>query len=215
MITQSQIVDAVHIAPQARALGDRNYWKNIVSNLLPVVLTRIATSHSFDFVMNSQSFTWTANEQGVALHGVNEDLLEVVSLKHGTTVLQKMRKADAIDVLSNGNSLGGVKMWYQDGVDNDGFPKITLADLPSEDETVVIDYRRKNIELSQWPDDFAWVIVSGLMYQIGAISKPAYQSDIKDMVRLYKRGGKDYTIAGLDPQILQANQQVNSNYRSN
>lgn len=204
------------MTPTAREMGDKNYWKQTVKSILPSVLNEVSVAHSFDFVMDSYSLTWDTTTE--TLTGNNNDLLEVQTIRYGTPyrVLAHVRKIDILERVESGGTLGGVKAWYQSGVDNQGFPKITLVDAPSASATATVDYRKKNVPLADWPDDFEWVLVSGIMARLSpGMYYLKFRQEIKDMVRRYKVGGKDVNQADVDPQILATNHKIYRNYRSN
>jgi hypothetical protein len=120
-----------------------------------------------------------------------------------------MRRVDAYDLVENDNTVGGVKAYYQSGVDNRGFPKITLIDTPgTANQTIRVDYRKKNLTLAIFPDDFGYVIAHGVLAWVNPLHRRQYNKVLKKMINRHKAGGKDYNPMQMDPHIVGTNRRI-------
>lgn len=207
-MTVDQLINLVVALPQAKAIGDKAYWALVVPDLVQHVVDEMAMSFDFDFTLNEYSTT-TDGTATMTLTGENMDLRDIATIRYNSTdVLQRMRPADAFDLIDSSGTLGGVYVWYQSGVDSSGFPKVTFLDTPPSGKTLNVSYRRKNIPLSAIPNDFGWVLGFGALSWVNPEYRVQFERSLKKMMRRYQFGGKDTNIAMMDPHASMDNRTI-------
>lgn len=225
-MTTSDITALVRTLPVAASIGDETYWSNAVPVILKQVLDEIASSYDFNFVMSEYSSVQTVADQAdYNIYGDNYGLRDIISIRLGSDkdVLAKLRPLDADNLLSGGNTLGGVKGWYSFKTTNNGYPVVTLFDTPSSGgDTLYIRYRMKNIPIQAFPDSFGWVIARGVLawvasgqvvqgqngptsFSLQQDAEFRFRQALARMIQRYRSGGADIDMVGVDPHITLTN----------
>lgn len=211
----NDIAKVIAAVPANRALGDESYWRDVTANILPSVIDEVTQAFDWDFsITEDTSQSTVADTAEYTLQGKNKDLRDIVTIRLGTksSVLQKMRRLDAMDLLENGSNIGSVSAWYQSGVDSSGYPKVVLIDTPTTIETLKVLYRKRDIPIELFPANFQWVLKAGVISYVQPETRIVFMDAIKRMIKRHRVGGKDYNPAQLDPQIVQANRELNDLY---
>jgi hypothetical protein len=215
MITVQDLTKLIATLPEARVINaDHQYWEQMVPTVVSSVLDEITSAYDFDFTLNEYSATSVAGTAEYELTGDDYDLRDIAGIRYGSdsTVLQRMRALDAHDLLENDPDLGGVRVWYQSGVNAQGFPKVTLIDTPSTAETIKVYYRKRNLELTNFPDDFGYVIARGVLAWVSQNHRLQFERALKRMIKRHKVGGKDYMMAQPDPHVAVTNRVISDLY---
>lgn len=215
MITQEEIANVVMTSLQGREVGDETYWNDVMPGAIKSVKSEILTSFDWDFLLNDYTVTFTATAEQT-VKGADDDLREIVSIRYSTgeTVLQKMRTLDAYDLLDSdsNNTSRAVSIWYLSETNSVGFPIIKLIGTPTSSESAKILYRRRDVELSKWPDELSHVMAAGVMANLSPQHRATFERILKRAIRRHKIGGKDYNRAQMDPQIVGTNRCISDLY---
>ena len=209
MISKEQLAKVVAATPEGIAVGDKTFWSQTIDALLEPLLDKISAAYDWDFVMEEYSDeTTVADTASYTFEGSNKDLRDVVNIRYGDSkkVLSKIRALEADDLLSDDGGLGGVKAWYQYGLDDHGYPQIVLVDTPATTgETLHVRYRRKEIGLKDFPDGFSDVMVDGVLGYLSDAKRIRFERSLKRMISRYRVGGRDISIVGMDPHLSLGN----------
>lgn len=165
-MTVDSIAQIIIGIPEMRAISaDKDFWTTTVGEIVQQVIAEIATIYDFDFTLKDYgSVVSVADLATYKLQGQNSDLRDIVAIRYGTELLNRIRQIDAYEIQESGSSLGGTVVWYQSGMIA-GFPEITLIDTPATGGTALnVLYRRRNIELGAIPDEFGFVIAQGFCH---------------------------------------------------
>jgi len=215
MITVENLTKLIATLPEARAINpNEDYWKQMVPTVVSSVLDEITSAYDFDFTLNEYSTTSVSGQAEYEITGDDYDLRDIAGIRYGTdsTIIQRMRALDAHDLLEGGSNLGAVQAWYQSGVTANGFPKVTLMDTPSSAVTIKVYYRKKNLELTMFPDDFGYVVARGVLAWVSESHRLMFEKALKQMIKRHKVGGKDYMMAQLDPHVVHTNRKISDLY---
>lgn len=211
-MTSAAITDIIAALPEARKIGDAAYWSQIVPKILVAVMDEVVTSYDFDFTMREYSDLVTvANQSDYTVEGENGDCRDVVSVRLGSDKkpLARMRTLD-VDVLSYLSALGGVTYW-DPYTRTDYYPVIRLVPTPTASEAgqeLWIRYRKKEIEITDFPSEFGYVLAQGVLAWIDPNRRRSFEARLRKMVRRYKAGGRDVQLMPIDPQRAVANEEI-------
>lgn len=210
-MTQGDIIAEVSALPQLKDNGSD--WGVVIPKMLPSILDDISQRFDWDFMLREYSTSTVANQAEYALQGAAQDLGDIVQIRYDDDeVLQNIRRLDAYDIVANNSTVGGVKMWYQSGVDGFGFPKVTLVDTPSSVKTLKVLYRKKMADITKFPDHFQGLIVNAILMRLGVVSSGSWDNQLREKIRRHKSGGKDYNPAQIDPHMQRTQQKISGLY---
>jgi hypothetical protein len=203
------IVKVVASLPQAKDVGEMAYWEEVTPSFVNLVIEQVVANYDWDFIMDEYStVTSVSGQADYTLTGRNNSLRDIVSIRYGTekTVLSKMRTLDADEALQNSPSISSVSSWFQALRDAQGFPIVTLIATPTATGDILrVRYRVKNIPLDRFPEEFNYVIAYGVLAWVAPDYTRLFNSKLKNMVKRYSLGGKDYQPVSYDPHIMRTN----------
>lgn len=211
----NKVVAIITSLPISKTSGDQTYWKQAAPQLAAPVVTEIAYAFDWDWLMRlDDSHSTAVNTSEYVIRGSEKNIYDIVNIRIGDTVLNRYRTLDGHDLLANGAEFGGVKAWFQDGVDSGGFPNIRLLDTPDSVQTLKILYRRANIGVAEIPDHFSSVVAYGILAMMDPKYDAIYQRRLKEKIVRHKLGGKDINLVQLDPHIVQTNNTIAELYNA-
>lgn len=209
-MTVDSIARIITAIPEMRAVNaDKDYWIGIIGGIVTQVIAEIGTAYDFDFTLKDYGdVTSVADQASYVIPGKGKDLRDIVAIRYGTELLNRIGRIDAYEIQESGGSLGGTVAWYQSGLVGK-FPEITLIDTPTSAGVVLnVLYRRRNIELGTIPDEFGFVIAQGVLSWIRPDRRILFERALKKMIKNHKRGGKDIDLVGVDPHITMTNNTI-------
>ena len=213
-----QISTIVAALPEAKDIGGKNFWNGVVPKFVPLIIDEIVGSYDFDFAVNEYSdVTTVANQANYELEGESKDLRDIINIRIGDSnaVLAKLRPLDADDLLDTNDVAGGVGAWYQFGLSGAGFPVITLVRTPTVGgDALKVRYRKNNIPIEDLPDEFGFLIVSGVLGWILPAKRVQDERLLTKVIKRYRYGGKDINRASAGPNIEATNMQISNIYGS-
>jgi hypothetical protein len=209
-MTVDSIAQIITAIPEMRVVSaDKDYWISVIGEVVEQVIAEIGTAYDFDFTLKDYgSVTSVADTAAYKLQGRNSDLRDIVAIRYGTELLDRIRRIDAYEIQESGASLGGTVAWYQSDLIG-GFPEVTLIDAPGTSGVALnVLYRRRNIELGTIPDEFGFVIAQGVLSWLRPDRRILFERALKKMIKNHKRGGKDIDLVGVDPHIAMTNNKI-------
>jgi len=208
-MTVEQLVSIIAATPEGKAVGLKEFWADVMDDVLRPVLNKIATMYDWDFAMAEYSDKTTiASTADYEMTGTNFDLRDIVNIRLGSgkKVLNHRRPAEADGAQSESGTIGGTNSWYSFKTTDDGYPIVTLFDTPSSGgDALHVRYRMKDVPLSRFPGSFDWVIVDGVMGQLSDAKQARFNRSLKQMIKNYRDGGADVSIVGMDSHIANSN----------
>ena len=211
-MTEQQIVDVVIYQPTIRAMqGEDNEKRRSIETIIPMVTDEISVSYDWDFVLAKAVETSVANQPDYVLKGNNRDCRDIINIRFGDNN-KLLNKRDAVDLdeYLDGRTISTVMIWTPIAR-KFGFPQIKLTDAPdSSTDDITYRYRRKDVPLSEFPDEFLYVFISGVMKNMVPQFRGLFKDDINNMIRRYSGEGGEDDPAKQDPLIVYRN-----NRRSN
>lgn len=205
----NKVVTIITSLPISKTSGDQTYWKQATPQLAAPVVDEIARAFDWDWLIRvDDSHSTVANTSTYTIQGSEKNIFDIVSIRIGDTVLSRYRTLDGHDLLAGGAQFGGVKAWFQDGVDSGGFPKIRLLDTPEATHTLKVMFRRANIGVAEMPDHFAGTVAYGILAMMDPKYDVIYQRKLKEKIARHKLGGKDINLVQIDPHIVQTNNTI-------
>ena len=116
---------------------------------------------------------------------------------------------------SNGQSPDATAAWDQFSRNAKGFPIIRLLAVPGSGGTALhIRYRRNNVMLQNFPDEFGYVIALGVLGWVNPIMRRAFERQLKKIIKNHRKGGKDVQIVSINPHMVQTNNTVSGLYEA-
>lgn len=209
-MTVDSIAQIITAIPEMRAVNaDKDYWISVIGEMVEQVIAEIGTAYDFDFTLKDYGdVTSIADQTAYVIQGKGKDLRDIVAIRYGTELLDKIGRIDAYELQESGGSLGGTTAWYISEMAGD-FPKVALIDAPGTTGVALnVLYRRRNIELGTIPDEFGFVIAQGVLSWIQPERRILFERALKKMVKNYRRGGKDVDLVGVDPHITRTNNDI-------
>lgn len=209
----NKVVAIITSLPISKTSGDQTYWKQAVPGLAAPVVTEIAYAFDWDWLIRlDDSHTTVANTHTYVIRGSEKNIYDIVNIRIGDTVLHRYRTLDGHDLVAGGAAFGGVKAWFQDGVDSGGFPQVRLLDTPDTVQTLKVLYRRANIGVLEIPDHFASLVAYGILAMMDPKYDAIYQRRLKEKIVRHKLGGKDVNPVQLDPHVVNTNNIISELY---
>lgn len=206
-MTEAQLEKIVLAYPVIQGMaGSPESKKETIRAFLPVVLDEIIMSFGWDFATDEADATSVAEQAEYVLKGNKGDCRAIVNVKFGSTptLIDRMSQVD-MDELLVGRTITTVQYWVDDGI-TQGFPQIKLVDAPdTANLTIRYRYWKKNIGLSEFPNEWGGVVASAVVKEMAPEYWPIYQSKLNDMKDKYRPSGGEDNPAKLDPHIVARN----------
>ena len=212
-MTKEKLVAFLKVLPEARKLGDEQFWNDTAPPIADQVVSDIISSYDFPFVFRNYTLPTEANVGEYKIEGESKDIRDIVSIRLGSgySVLPELRPLDAYDAISETQTGSGINFWYEDRRETDNFPIIILVNTPSSVQNLYIRYRIKDITLAQFPDEWSHVIAAGVIGWVTG-NDGFYRTKLKQMVKRYKSRGKTTQTMSGDPHMVATNNRIASLY---
>ena len=215
-ITTNGLISKVLSLPLVRAieLGD-NEKRDTVQEFIEPVIDEVLTSHLWDFMLDEATFlNGTVKDQAnYTLEGNKSDCRDIVTVKYGDAenVLEERDPIDMEEWLT-GRTHNTVNFWIMDGR-VDKFPRIKIIATPGT-ANVQIKYRyaKNNVTLNDVPNEFEFVIVSGIASWLIPGYVRLYDRHIKKMISHHAVAGGHDRPALVDRYLVQMNNRRSRKY---
>lgn len=212
-MTADDLYKMIYAIPEARAISqEAAYWNEVTKRFIDPVLSEISVAHDFDFVLGEYStLSTTAGAASYTIFGSDNDCRDVINVRYGDNdlLLTRYRATEVDAIKSEGQDPSSVFGWYTFARSSEGFPIIILVNTPSESgKTLHVRYRKKVIQLSQFPNDFSYIITVGVLSYLRPASRPLFDKLLKKMVMRYKAGGRDTDRTPISPELVRYNNDI-------
>jgi len=210
-MTTNDLINIVEAMPDIRVIDmvPANKRKAI-QQLVPVALDEVVVSYDWDFATDVADETTVANQAEYTLKGNGNNCRDIINLRYGTTsdgfvLLDKMRPVD-VDAFVSGRTVTGVGAWTPHGRSSAGFPKVKILNAPSGSTNILrYRYRRKNVNISEFPENFKFVLIGAIVKRLIPAFDVVYQRDLETMIDHYAMSGGEDMPAALDPVLIARN----------
>ena len=155
MTTEEHVTSMLYMPDVLRWQADEGQKRRTLELALVSAIDRIANTYDFPFAVNTTTFT-TDGSATYVLRGTNSDCRDIVSMRKGNTIIERRLPREMDDILSR-QTPSKAQYWVLTGVE-DGHPKVTLYDTPNSGDTIEYRYRRRNIPVSDFPNEWAYVL---------------------------------------------------------
>ena len=209
-MTVQEIQDRLLGLPELLALDlDASAITKSIDTYAPEVVREVATRYDWSFVLETHDHTdgTVASQADYTLLGKHDNARDIINIRYGDNlVLLDERTPERQDEWQTQRAaLSDVWIWIPNGREGKS-PKITLYGTPSTaGKTLRYRYRRDNVTLQEWPQDFEFVIVSGVASKLFPNRRSIFEADIQIMVDRYESSGGEDDPAIQDPRIISAN----------
>jgi len=218
-MTLQELVKKAVASSYIKALAkDVRPSKTELTDYAGLIGNEVAARHDWDFVLSQADKTTVADQAEYTLKGNANDCRDVVNIRYqadGVTsfsLLERKRPVDMDAFLSN-RDVTGVGWWYVSGRDSSGFPKVTIIDPPAAaGETLRYRYRKNNIGVAEFPDEFWGVLLSCLIGKFVPSQVGLYEKLLRIMIDRYAVSGGEANPARLDPKVVQLNNKIGGLY---
>lgn len=196
--------------PAIKALSDDDSGKrSALRAMLPEVKKKVLYSHDWFFAIDEADESTVADQADYILHGNNMDCRDIINVRYGADAdsLELLDKRSGIDLDEwlTDRSQTAVAVWTLAGLDH-SFPKIKLVGAPSvSDYLIRYRYRKANVPDSDIPDDFSYLMITGLVSRLIPAYEPVFERDLKTMIDHYSYGGGEDNPAKQDPLVVSRN----------
>ena len=206
-MNQDALISAVMLMPAIRGITMSDSEKRTALEAqLPSVKTKILYSYDWDFAIDEKSTVTVADQAAYVLKGNANDCRDIINIRYGSSaiLIDRMRQVD-FDEWYTYRTLTSVAKWVPDGRE-EGFPRVRLYSTPSvAGEAILYRYRRTDVTISEFPDDFAFVFQSGLAMRMIPGYDKVFKDDLGDMIKMYNFGGGEDNQIKQDPSIVLRN----------
>lgn len=208
-MTEEQLVKIVLTVPAIRNMTDAlESKKDSIKAILPIVLDEVVMSYGWDFACDEADYSGgtVADQATYVLTGNSNDCRAVVNIKYGSDLdlLDKMSQIDVDEWLTD-RTQSAVAIWVPDGITR-GFPQIKLVGAPSDaGDTIRYRYWKNNITVASFPNEWAGVLVAGIVKEMVPEYTPIYRMKLNDMMDNYNPAGGEDNPAKLDPIMVLRN----------
>ena len=214
-----RLVDLVEVVPAMRAIkGTINQKRKDLGLYALNIADEVATEWDWGFTTGETDESSVANQATYTLKGKNNDCRDIINVRviadgaDGWTLLVEYSQTDMDELLSN-RSADGMSMWTPDGRDANGYPKIKIFAAPSSaDWTIRYRYRRNNISISDFPDEFTRVLQSALLSKFLPSYRIVYTKDLNDMIERYAAIGGTPRTVRLGADVMLRNNRIGRDY---
>lgn len=210
-MTEAEIVNTVLMNTDIRALElTLDQKRDAVQSLFETTLDEIVIAYDWDFSTDTADESIVADQASYTLKGNSGNCRDIINIRYGsTTSLSLLDKRSPIDYDEwiTGRSVTTVSIWVPDGRSN-GKPKVTIVKTPTDATKILrYRYRRNDIAFSDFPEEFSFVIISGLLKRMLPAYTPVYKKDLDLMIDRYSGGGGEDNPVKQDPLIVHLNNQ--------
>ena len=206
-MNKNSLINSVLLLPVIRAVSMTEAEKRSgLEAQLPSITSKILYSYDWDFAVDEETATSVIDQGSYTLKGKTNDARSIINIRYGSNLklIDKMRQVD-YDEWSTGRTISTVIKWVPDGI-HQGFPRIRLYSAPTASgDAIKYRYRRKDITLSEFPDDFDYVFESGLAMRIIPSFDSLFRDDLGDLIKMYDFGGGEDNQVKQDPLITHHN----------
>jgi hypothetical protein len=205
-MTLDEITLHISKIPDAMKMGDASYWKQVVSGIMPGITEEIGMAYDWDFIFDVKTITIISGVATYTITGTTYNIRDIQDIRYGNNevAIPRMRIMDALDFIEQ-NQPTSVQGWYVESVNKNGYPVVRLVGTPTEDTTMKVRYRRRDIPFADFPAGFGLLFVSRLLAEISPERTLSYKNLLKLYIKRYHVGGKDYMQLQQDPQIVAGN----------
>ena len=199
-----RLITLVSSKPAFRLIGLPDAEKTkAITEYARTAIDRIAMRKDFNFAVGTASTVTVASQSDYTLKGNQDDCREVINIVYGSdaVLLDKVEGVQWDVDIELFESPSTPSVWYELQLDN-GFPQVKIIATPSvADETLAYRYRRKNIPIEEFPDEWAFVLVDVIMMTLADVFKDKderlvmydfegkAERSIRDMVNNYRKEG--------------------------
>lgn len=214
-MTLDEIVLYISRIPDASKMGDQSYWKLTVGWMLPGITEEIAMAYDWDFIFGSKTVTVTSGTATYTITGTDYNIRDIQDIRYGENevAIPRMRLLDGLDYIEQ-NQPTSVQGWYVESWNKSGYPVVRLVGTPTENTTMVIRYRKRDIPFVDFPAGFGMLFAARALAEVSPDRLMRYERLLKKYIKRYHVGGKDYMQLQQDPQIVAGNRYRSSLYRT-
>ena len=204
-MTEQNIVSVVLMLPVVQGIEiPVDQKRDALRALMPGALDEVVMAYDWRFAIDKATESSVADQADYTLEGNNGDCRDIINVKYDGDLLTKMRQV-AWDEYITDRTHTGVNTWIPTAPVN-GFPTITIKATPSTaDEDITYRYRRKNVPIQDFPDEFGFVLVSALTKRIVPEYTAVYDNDLEEMINRYAYGGGESDQIKQDPKVVAKN----------
>lgn len=195
---------------------------SIVSNAAEVfaeeAINEVVQANDWDFACNETTHSGgtTDGEGQYTLEGANTDAQSIIWIKYSSDedLLTKMTPNQLARFLHN-RTHSITNIWVPDGRVN-GFPRVKLVATPGEDSVQIkYRYKMKSVTLTEYPDEYDYVITSGVLKRLLPVYSSIFENDLARMISTYESASGDESPAILDPHLIDSNNRRHTLYGYN
>lgn len=212
-MTLDEIVLFIARIPDAAKMGDQSYWKMTLGGMLPGITEEIAMAYDWDFIFASKVVTVTSGTSSYTITGTDYNIRDIQDIRYGENdvAIPRMRVLDALDY-TEANQPTSVQGWYIESWNKSGYPVVKLVGTPTENTTMTIRYRKRDIPFAEFPGGFGMLFAARALAEVAPQRQIRYEQLLKKYIKRYHPGGKDYMQMQQDPQIVAGNRYRSSLY---
>ena len=109
----NDITTIIASLPEARKIGGDAYWREVVPNMVPMVLDEIVGAYDFDFTCKTYSdeSTVSGTSEYTIRGDSRKDCRDIISIRYGNIVLDRKRALDIDQIISDEGTGSGVWAW--------------------------------------------------------------------------------------------------------
>lgn len=211
-MTTTEVKRLVEKLPLIRVMEGlaANEKADVIESYIPIALDKIFRDYDWQFVIKTADESLVEDQADYVLRGENDDCRDIVSILYGNTSygwvpLDKKNLVD-YDIWVEYRNPTGVELWIPSGYSDTGFPKVTLVATPTDDSySIRYRYRRNDLQIDDFPDDFADVLIYGVALWLVPDYVRLYRDALSKMIERQEAGGADDQPAHLDPVIRERN----------
>ena len=163
---------------------------------------RVAMRHDFNFAIGETTDATVASQSDYTLHGNQDDCREIINVRYGDDdeLLDKYEGVQYDVDLGLFNAPTTPQLWYEIQAVN-GFPTIRIVGTPTTVETLKYRFRRKNIPIAEYPEEWGFVLADFVLAMIADIFKSkdgqtvtydfwgVAEKSMREMINGYRREG--------------------------
>lgn len=187
--------------------------KDLLKEEAKKAVDRLNALYDFPFNRGEATFTTSGSVVDYTLKGLNSDCREVKFMNFGAnkTPIEKMREADYNRKYANTVTPTTIAGWYPAG-EAEGFPAITLIGTIGDGTEITYVYRKKNMGVEQWPEEWLYVLddmTLSMAFPTETTLEAKSKRSLKEMVEKYERP------AGEESPIIQSSEWTKRNIERN
>ena len=204
-MNERELKDIILSLPIVRGLElSANDKKKSVESIFPLALDEVTMAYDWDFTLDVATELTVASQADYVLEGNSNDCRDIINIKYDGDLMDKMGQV-AYDEFMLNRTHTSIDTWIPKGRKN-GFPQVTIASTPlTADVSLEYRYRRKNITLADFPDEFDYVIISAVLKHLIPSYTAQYNYDLKTMIDRHEYGGGESNQIKQDPRVVRDN----------